>query len=113
VLLNSSAQRELVAARWWMILENWQLSFAQLPTTFNARAEELGKRFWSRSFNARRAAAAANSWVNRQAPDGPGLLLLVAVFRVRPFVWWRKPARPRWMHTRRLNSARRHRHGRR
>jgi putative SOS response-associated peptidase YedK len=43
--------------------ENSRLPLAQLPTAFNARAEELGnKRLWSRSFNARRCLVPATGW---------------------------------------------------
>ena len=71
VLLNSSGQRELAAARWWMIPENWRLRLAKLPTAFNARSEELGnKRFWTRSFNARRCLVPATGW--REFTGGSG-----------------------------------------
>ena len=78
VLLNSSGQRELAAARWWMIPENWRLRLAKLPTAFNARSEELGnKRFWTRSFNARRCLVPATGW--REFTGGSGTISITAM----------------------------------
>jgi putative SOS response-associated peptidase YedK len=71
VLTNSSGQRELDLARWWMIPANWKLPLNQLPTAFNARAEELeNKRFWSRSFAARRCLVPATGWREFTGPSG-------------------------------------------
>jgi putative SOS response-associated peptidase YedK len=63
VLTNSSGQHEIDVARWWMIPAHWRLPLNQLPTAFNARAEELeNKRFWSRSFAERRCLVPATGW---------------------------------------------------
>jgi putative SOS response-associated peptidase YedK len=71
VLTNSSGQRELDVARWWMIPANWKLPLNKLPTAFNARAEDLGgKRFWSRSFDARRCLVPATGWREFTGPSG-------------------------------------------
>jgi putative SOS response-associated peptidase YedK len=71
VLTNSSGRRELDVARWWMIPASWKLPLNQLPTAFNARAEELaGKRFWSRSFDARRCLVPATGWREFTGPNG-------------------------------------------
>lgn len=71
VLTNSSGRRELDVARWWMIPASWRLPLNELPTAFNARAEELGdKRFWSRSFDARRCLVPATGWREFTGPSG-------------------------------------------
>lgn len=71
VLTNSSGRRELDAARWWMIPASWKLPLNKLPTAFNARAEELGdKRFWSRSFDARRCLVPTTGWREFTGPSG-------------------------------------------
>src|ERR687897_569525 len=46
VLQNTSGERELALARWWLIPASWKRPLKMLPTAFNARAEELAsKRF--------------------------------------------------------------------
>ncbi len=71
VLENTSGQRELTLARWWMIPNNWKRSLKLLPTAFNARAEELSaKRFWSRSFDARRCLVPSTGWREFTGPTG-------------------------------------------
>jgi putative SOS response-associated peptidase YedK len=71
VLMNSSGRRELDVARWWMIPASWKLPLNRLPTAFNARAEELGdKRFWSRSFDARRCLVPTTGWREFTGPSG-------------------------------------------
>jgi putative SOS response-associated peptidase YedK len=71
VLTNSSGLRELDLARWWMIPANWKLPLNKLPTAFNARGEDLAdKRFWSRSFDARRCLVPATGWREFTGPTG-------------------------------------------
>jgi putative SOS response-associated peptidase YedK len=71
VLVNSSAQRVLDVARWWMIPAYWKRPLNLLPTAFNARAEELGdKRFWSKSFDSRRCLVPATGWREFTGPSG-------------------------------------------
>jgi putative SOS response-associated peptidase YedK len=71
VLTSSSGQRQLDVARWWMIPANWKRPLNVLPTAFNARAEELGtKRFWSRSFDARRCLVPTTGWREFTGPSG-------------------------------------------
>ncbi len=71
VLVNSSGQTELDVARWWMIPAYWKRPLKALPTAFNARAEELAdKRFWSRSFDARRCLVPATGWREFTGPGG-------------------------------------------
>jgi putative SOS response-associated peptidase YedK len=43
-LTDSAGQRVLKLARWWFIPSNWSKPLNQLPTTFNARAEDISKR---------------------------------------------------------------------
>jgi putative SOS response-associated peptidase YedK len=71
VLTSSSGQRQLDVARWWMIPASWRRPLNVLPTAFNARAEELGgKRFWSRSFDARRCLVPTTGWREFTGPSG-------------------------------------------
>jgi putative SOS response-associated peptidase YedK len=71
VLVNSSGQRMLDVARWWMIPAYWRRPLNLLPTAFNARAEELGgKRFWSKSFESRRCLVPASGWREFSGPTG-------------------------------------------
>ncbi len=54
---------ELSLARWWMIPSSWARPLEALPTSFNARAEELGRRrFWKQSFDSRRCLVPATGW---------------------------------------------------
>jgi putative SOS response-associated peptidase YedK len=54
-----------------MIPAYWKRPLRVLPTAFNARAEELGdKRFWSRSFDARRCLVPATGWREFTGPSG-------------------------------------------
>lgn len=71
VFSNAAGQRELAVGRWWLIPSSWKRPLAALPTTFNARAEELGsKSFWSRSFESRRCLVPTTGWREFQGPSG-------------------------------------------
>jgi len=71
VLVNSSGQRTLDVARWWLIPAYWKRPLNLLPTAFNARAEELGeKRFWAKSFDSRRCLVPATGWREFSGPSG-------------------------------------------
>jgi putative SOS response-associated peptidase YedK len=71
VLENTSGKRELALARWWLIPASWKRPLKMLPTSFNARAEELAsKRFWSKSFDARRCLVPATGWREFTGPAG-------------------------------------------
>jgi putative SOS response-associated peptidase YedK len=71
VLLETSGERQLCLARWWLIPASWRRPLQALPTTFNARAEELGnKRFWSQSFQSRRCLVPATGWREFTGPAG-------------------------------------------
>lgn len=55
VRVGDGGARELARARWWLIPEGWSKPLSALPTTFNARLEELERKpLWSRSFGAQR-----------------------------------------------------------
>lgn len=71
VLADPNGERRLKLARWWLIPSSWQRPLRYLPTTFNARAEELGsKRFWAQSFDARRCLVPATGWREFAGPAG-------------------------------------------
>jgi putative SOS response-associated peptidase YedK len=71
VLVNSSGQRQLDLARWWLIPAYWKRPLKLLPTAFNARAEELStKRFWSKSFEQRRCLVPVTGWREFTGPSG-------------------------------------------
>ena len=71
VFENTSGVREVGLARWWMIPASWKLPLKALPTAFNARAEELAsKRFWAKSFQARRCLVPATGWREFTGPAG-------------------------------------------
>jgi putative SOS response-associated peptidase YedK len=71
VLENTSGERELALARWWLIPASWKRPLKMLPTAFNARAEELAsKRFWSKSFDTRRCLVPATGWREFTGPSG-------------------------------------------
>jgi len=63
VYTNSDGGDELGLARWWMIPSSWARPLEALPTSFNARAEELDRRrFWKQSFESRRCLVPATGW---------------------------------------------------
>lgn len=71
VRVGSDAQRVLDVARWWMIPASWRRPLNLLPTAFNARAEDLArKRFWARSFDARRCLVPSTGWREFTGPSG-------------------------------------------
>ena len=71
VLREPGGERQLQLARWWLIPAFWGRPLHALPTSFNARAEELGsKRFWSRSFDTRRCLVPATGWREFTGPTG-------------------------------------------
>jgi putative SOS response-associated peptidase YedK len=63
VFTNGDGGVELGLARWWMIPASWARPLEALPTSFNARAEELDRRrFWKQSFESRRCLVPATGW---------------------------------------------------
>lgn len=54
---------ELRLGRWWLIPRWWQKPFAALPTSFNARSEELARKpLFREPFAARRCLVPATGW---------------------------------------------------
>jgi putative SOS response-associated peptidase YedK len=71
VVRKESGQRALRLARWWMIPEFWKKSLRELPTSFNARAEELAtKPFFRGAFATRRCLVPATGWREFKAEQG-------------------------------------------
>lgn len=60
---------ELEVARWWLIPRWWSEPLAKLPTSFNARAEELEhKPLWREPFARRRCLVPATGWREFMGP---------------------------------------------
>lgn len=54
---------ELRLARWWFIPSFWKKPLKELPTAFNARAEDLtSKAFWKQAFRQQRCLVPATGW---------------------------------------------------
>ncbi len=71
VVQSPEAGRQLALARWWLIPSSWSRPLNALPTSFNARAEELAsKPFWARSFESRRCLVPATGWREFSGPRG-------------------------------------------
>jgi putative SOS response-associated peptidase YedK len=63
IVVQGPAGRELRLARWWFIPGFWKKPLKELPTAFNARAEELhSKAFWKEAFRSRRCLVPATGW---------------------------------------------------
>jgi putative SOS response-associated peptidase YedK len=63
VTASAKGSQELMAARFWFIPPFWAQPLAELPTTFNARAETLAKRpFFREAFRASRCLVPATGW---------------------------------------------------
>lgn len=63
VVREPGGERQLRLARWWLIPAFWRRPLQALPTSFNARAEELAsKRFWASAFDTRRCLVPATGW---------------------------------------------------
>lgn len=63
VVRTREGKRALRLGRFWMIPPGWNKPLKELPTTFNARAEELaGKRWWKEAFASRRCLIPATGW---------------------------------------------------
>jgi putative SOS response-associated peptidase YedK len=71
IVVQHAGSRALERARWWFIPEGWSRALKGLPTSFNARAEELAQRpFWAESFRSRRCLVPATGW--REFSGEPG-----------------------------------------
>lgn len=63
IRVTADGHRELVVARWWFIPSWWDRPPKELPTSFNARAEEIEhKRFFKEAFRHRRCLVPASGW---------------------------------------------------
>lgn len=66
-----SLRRVLRLARWWLIPPQWRKPLHQLPTTFNARAEDVATKRWFREpFRSTRCLVPATGW--REFHGKPG-----------------------------------------
>jgi len=62
-LTAADGSRILKLARWWFIPSHWNKPLNQLPTLFNARAEEVAlKPTWKQAFASSRCLVPANGW---------------------------------------------------
>jgi putative SOS response-associated peptidase YedK len=75
IKLNTAGHRVLRLGRFWFIPPWWSKALKQLPTLFNARAEELQeKRTWRSAFSQHRCLVPATGWrefVGDKAPKQP------------------------------------------
>jgi putative SOS response-associated peptidase YedK len=63
IVVQGAAGRELRLARWWFIPWFWKKPLKELPTAFNARAEDLAsKAFWKEAFRESRCLVPATGW---------------------------------------------------
>jgi putative SOS response-associated peptidase YedK len=71
VLRTDEGKRALRLARFWLIPPSWPRPLKELPTAFNARAEELTKKpFWRAAFQADRCLVPATGWREFQGQPG-------------------------------------------
>jgi putative SOS response-associated peptidase YedK len=63
VFQSREGNRVLRVGRWWLIPSFWEKPLKQLPSAFNARAEDVtSKPFWRRSFEKHRCLVPATGW---------------------------------------------------
>lgn len=63
VTRTREGKRAVRLARWWMIPRFWSKSLKALPTSFNARAEDIATRpFWRDAFRSSRCLVPATGW---------------------------------------------------
>jgi putative SOS response-associated peptidase YedK len=63
IVVLEGNERVVRLARWWLIPSFWSKPLKALPTSFNARIEELGtKRFWSEPLRNGRCLVPATGW---------------------------------------------------
>jgi putative SOS response-associated peptidase YedK len=76
----------VVFARWWLVPRWWQKPFKALPTSFNARSEELDKKpMWREPFAERRCLVPATGW--REFPGQSGSKRAFHFERGEPFAF--------------------------
>jgi putative SOS response-associated peptidase YedK len=63
VVQTKEGKRALRLGRFWLIPEHWKKPLKELPTAFNARAEELARRpLWKKPFASHRCLVPATGW---------------------------------------------------
>ncbi|HEX7481211.1 MAG TPA: SOS response-associated peptidase [Polyangiales bacterium] len=71
VRVDAAHERELVHARWWLIPAWWKKPLKELPTAFNARAEEAAQKpFFRDALKRRRCLMPATGWYEYQGARG-------------------------------------------
>ena len=71
VVRTREGKRALRLGRFWMIPPGWHKPLKELPTTFNARSEEVAtKRWWKEAFASRRCLIPATGWREFRAEAG-------------------------------------------
>jgi putative SOS response-associated peptidase YedK len=69
-LTEPNGQRVLKLARWWFIPRNWSKPLNQLPTSFNARAEDISNRpLWKGALKHDRCLVPATGWREFSGPQ--------------------------------------------
>lgn len=68
---SGAARRAIRLARWWLIPAGWRGPLQKLPTTFNARAEEVASKRWFREpFRSTRCLVPATGWREFRGASG-------------------------------------------
>jgi putative SOS response-associated peptidase YedK len=63
VVATPEGERALKLGRFWLIPPSWRKPLNELPTSFNARAEELGRKpLWRAAFRSARCLIPATGW---------------------------------------------------
>jgi putative SOS response-associated peptidase YedK len=71
VVETQAGKRALRLGRFWLIPAGWNKPLKELPTAFNARAEELARRpLWKGAFESRRCLVPATGWREFQGKAG-------------------------------------------
>lgn len=71
VRLGENGAREIVPARWWLIPSWWKKPLKELPTAFNARAEDIAtKPMFRTAFRRHRCLVPATGWYEFKGTAG-------------------------------------------
>src|SRR5688572_6085139 len=63
IVVPGGGGRQIRAARWWTIPRCWKPPLKSLPTSFNARLEDIAtKPFWRESLKSRRCIVPSTGW---------------------------------------------------
>lgn len=72
VTADRPGSRQIRLARFWFIPSTWPRPLNQLPTTFNARSEDLTRRrMWQKPFETARCLVPATGWREFLGPSSP------------------------------------------